>query len=118
MPYFPLALIRNIRAARKAARLTQEQLAEELGISALSYGKLERGYQPISLARLAQIADILDTTVYALLDGCVPGVSSVSTPPQKAAYSEETEKLLAACSPEGQRLIRDMLWLIVSDYDI
>ncbi len=118
MPYFPLALVRNIRAARKAARLTQEQIAEELGISTLSYGKLERGCRPISLERLAQIAEVLDVTVYELLDGAVPGAPPVSKMSPNVSHSEEIERLASACSPEGRRLIRDVAWLIASDYDV
>jgi len=118
MPYFPLILLRNIRAARKAARLTQEQMAEELGMSVLSYGKLERGCQSISLERLARIAEVLDVTVYELLDGAIPGAPPVSRLQPGISHSGEIEKLASACSPEGQRLIRDILWLIASDYDI
>ena len=36
----------NIRAARKAAGLTQEQIAEQLRMSQLHFGRLERGERP------------------------------------------------------------------------
>ena len=52
----------NIRRARRAQNLTQEQTAECLGISTLQFGRLERGDQKISLDQLARIADILHTS--------------------------------------------------------
>lgn len=58
---------RNIRAARKAAKLTQEQAAERIGISLLHYGRLERGQRNISLAHLIKTADALDVAVSSLL---------------------------------------------------
>ena len=49
----------NIRAARKAAGLTQEQVAERLRMSQLHFGRLERGERPASLEQLAQVAGVL-----------------------------------------------------------
>lgn len=118
MSFSPLPLLRNIRAARKQAMLTQEQMAEALGLTVLSYGMLERGERPISLKRLAQIADILHTTVYALLDGCVPGASPAQGLPGSASSIDELTDIIKGCSPEGRRLIRDIAWLIAGDYDL
>lgn len=44
---------------RKAQNLTQDDMAEKLGISKNGYGKIERGQSALSLERLAQIAQIL-----------------------------------------------------------
>ena len=46
----------NIRAARKEAGLTQEQIAERLKMSQLHFGRLERGERPASLEQIALIA--------------------------------------------------------------
>jgi len=61
----------NIRKARKAQRLTQEKTAELLGISALHYGRLERGDQKISLEQVAHIADVLEVFFDDLINDAV-----------------------------------------------
>ena len=65
------AIGRNIRTARMDMNLTQEDVAERLKISQLHFGRLERGDRPVSLEMLALIADILETPLSALLNGCV-----------------------------------------------
>ena len=61
----------NIRQARKAAQLTQEQTAEQIGISPLHYGRLERGERAVSIAQLTRIADVLRTSIHILLQDCI-----------------------------------------------
>ena len=61
----------NIRAARREAGLTQEQMAEKLKMSQLHFGRLERGERPASLEQLAQIAQALHVPLASLLNGCV-----------------------------------------------
>lgn len=61
----------NIRTARKAAHLTQEQAAEKAGISLLHFGRIERGEREPSIRLLTQIASALHTSTYALLQGCI-----------------------------------------------
>lgn len=57
----------NIRKIREAKRLTQEYLAEKLGISQNAYSKIELGYSQITLYRLFQITTVLDVEVIELL---------------------------------------------------
>ena len=59
------AIGRNIRAARTALDITQEEAADRLKISQLHFGRLERGERPISLEMLAQIASVLDVSLSA-----------------------------------------------------
>jgi len=61
----------NIKASRKTAHFTQEQIAEHLGISVLHYGRLERGERRPSIDQLAMISDILGTSIETLLHGCI-----------------------------------------------
>lgn len=63
---------KNIKAARKAMHLTQEQAAERIGITPLHFGRLERVVRRTSLDLLARIADCLNTTLPALLNGVQP----------------------------------------------
>ena len=61
----------NIRSARIAARLTQEQAAEKTGISTIHFGRIERGEREPTIKMLSQIASALHTSIYALLRGCI-----------------------------------------------
>ena len=61
----------NMRKARKAAHLTQEQAAEKIGLSALHYGRIERGQRQVSLKQLARIGTALGTSFEALLADCI-----------------------------------------------
>jgi len=58
---------RRIRAAREREGLTQEHLAETLGIGADTVSRYETAAIPVSIARLQQIADALNTDLTSLL---------------------------------------------------
>lgn len=57
----------RIRALRKAAKMTQEDLAEQVGISASFMGHLERGSRIASLETLVALCNVLDVTPEYLL---------------------------------------------------
>ena len=57
----------NIRALRKERRLTQEQLAEVLGVTAGAVYKWESGMSVPELNLIVELADFFDTSVDALL---------------------------------------------------
>ena len=61
----------NIRAARNAANLTQEEVAERINMSLLHYGRAERGTRCIPLHQLTRIAEELHVSVETLLRGCI-----------------------------------------------
>ncbi len=58
----------KIKLIREAKGLTQEQVAEKLGISPTAYGNVERGDNDPKLSRLQEISDVLGITVSELLD--------------------------------------------------
>ena len=62
-----MTLSENIRAARKQRRLTQEQLAEALGVTAGAVYKWESGLSVPELELLVEMADFFDSSVDALL---------------------------------------------------
>lgn len=62
-----LTLAENIRAFRKERRLTQDQLAEALGVTVGSVYKWESGQSIPELNMLVEIADFFDTSMDALL---------------------------------------------------
>lgn len=58
----------NIRSIRVLKNLSQEYLAESLGISQSAYGKLERGETKVTWEKLNKIAEILGTTPFQISD--------------------------------------------------
>ncbi|MGN0482962.1 MAG: helix-turn-helix transcriptional regulator [Lachnospiraceae bacterium] len=53
----------RIKALRKARNLTQEQVAEQIGVSRQKYARIESGANNITLEILTKIAGVLDVTV-------------------------------------------------------
>ena len=63
-----LNLSENIRAQRKAHALTQQQLADALGVTVGAVYKWEAGLSAPDLSLLVELADLFDTSVDVLLD--------------------------------------------------
>ena len=61
------AVATNIRNKREALNYTQEYLAAKLNISQNAYSKIELGYTKITVERLFQIAEILETNLIELI---------------------------------------------------
>lgn len=103
------AIGRNIRTARMDMNLTQEDVAERLKISQLHFGRLERGDRPVSLEMLALIADILETPLSALLNGCVVNdrfdLKPAGTP---ESLGHSIAVIANGCSPQAQRLMLEL----------
>ena len=72
MPVNNKAIGRNIRNARKAQGMTQEKLAECMGVSSAYIGKLERGERTANLDNLSELANILTVPIESLVQGSVP----------------------------------------------
>lgn len=58
---------KNIRSLRRAAELTQEELAAEVGVDMRYLGGIERGQENPSLAVIARIAKALGVSASSLL---------------------------------------------------
>lgn len=67
------ALSEHIRSLRKARGLTQEQLAEALGVTAGAVYKWESRLSLPELPMLVQLADFFDTSVDALIGYTIKG---------------------------------------------
>ena len=97
---------RNIRQARTAANLTQEQAAEKLKISQLHFGRLERGERPASLEQLANIARVLHVPTSELLSGCILEESFIEYADDNSyAFADAMRHLGAGVSPEARKLM-------------
>ena len=105
----------NIRAARKRAGLTQEQIAEKLKMSQLHFGRLERGARPASLEQLAFVAQTLHVPLSSLLNGSVMEEDFSVQPDDSAqALGESVSKLASGCSPAACRLMLTLCQAVAS----
>jgi transcriptional regulator with XRE-family HTH domain len=59
---------KRLRTARRAAGLTQKQLADRLEVESITVSRWERGVTSPSLPRLRRIAEITETTVGELVN--------------------------------------------------
>jgi transcriptional regulator with XRE-family HTH domain len=57
----------KIRGVRLMKNLTQENLADELGLSLLAYGDIERNKKDVTMKRIEQIAEKLGVSVKDIL---------------------------------------------------
>lgn len=90
------------RAARIALKLTQEDAAEQIGISAEFYARIERGNALPSVPTLARISTALGVSADMLL-----GQAAVREPEQVA--KQQPSRLSASSpsdAPEIRRLVR------------
>lgn len=53
----------RIKALRSAKNFTQEQVADQIGVSRQKYARIESGVNSITLDILSKVAEVLDVTV-------------------------------------------------------
>ena len=93
-----LMLAQNIRTQRKAHSLTQENLAEAIGVTVGAVSKWENGTTSPDLVTLMGLADLFGTSVDALLGYQLGGhtvqstVEELHTLQQKKEYQAGTAK--------------------------
>lgn len=87
----------RIKQYRRGQKITQEDLAEQLGVSVGYVSQVERGVTKISLDLLASIATILHCELAYFLDGVTLGQRSYL----EAALQEQIGKL----SPTQKQLL-------------
>jgi transcriptional regulator with XRE-family HTH domain len=66
--YCTMSIGNNIKKLRELKNLTQTYMSERLNMSLSGYSKIERDETDISLKRLKQIAEVLDTDYSTILD--------------------------------------------------
>lgn len=97
----------NIRRIRKARKLTQEEMALQLGISITAYRDLEKGSTAIINGNLLRIAELLDLPSEELVLGYRPSqADSTSLQEVHAEYSGRVATL--------ERRIKDLEKLVAS----
>jgi len=86
---------------RKAQELSQEQLAEQVGISTTHMSHIETGNTKLSLPVLVDLAAALHTTTDELLfDTCIS---------QKPLAVEDIRGVLDSCSPAQAKIISEII---------
>ena len=98
-----MTLGENIQAARKNKGLSQEALAEQVGVSRQALGKWEKDTALPSLDNLRALAAVLDVSVDALL-----GTAQPDGTPEPTLTLDNLRALLDARDIEKQR--RTRLW--------
>ena len=58
----------KIKFMRQAKELSQEQMAEKLGLSLNGYANIERGETDVASSRIQQIAEVLDSDFMELVN--------------------------------------------------
>ena len=69
----------NIRNFRKAANMTQKELATDMGVSVMTIQRYESGAATPTLDRINQLAEILGVTSEEILHGKVPTYNFVDS---------------------------------------
>jgi len=93
------AVGRLVRAGRRRAKLTQDDLAQRVGLTRTSLTNIERGKQKIQVHTLYAIAEVLGFPPAALL------------PPQAWMYTPEAieERLPESLLPEEREWVKRVL---------
>jgi transcriptional regulator with XRE-family HTH domain len=93
----------NIKAARKALRMSQDALAEAIGANRVTISKYENGGYLPSVPALERLADALHTTPEEL-SGRDPGIKKEA--PSVAGLRDGLIDLLVDLSPEEEAQLR------------
>ncbi|MGN0714787.1 MAG: helix-turn-helix domain-containing protein [Anaerovoracaceae bacterium] len=99
MNYFEIG--QRIRKKRKAAGLSQEELAEKIGISTTHMSHIETGNTKLSLLVFVSIANALSCRTDELLYDYEAA--------NKSAAAESILKTMESCTPQQLRVIEDVI---------
>ena len=101
------ALGPRIREARKTKSITQEQLAEKIGVTSVYISEIERGNKMPSIPVLISIVEALDISAdYLLRDNISSGKPYI--------YNEFTEKL-DKLTPKQRKAALDLLDVFIKN---
>lgn len=98
MNYYKIG--QKIRKYRKYCGLSQEQLAEQIGISVTHMSHIETGNTKLSLPVLVDLANALEVSVNDLLN---------ERPTDREATLNELAALLDSCTPQQLRVITSVV---------
>ena len=115
----------RIRARRKALGVSQEKLADELGLTFQQVQKYERGANRVSASKLWEIARVLQVEIAALFEGVIRegegryGVAEAAAPFTHDEHSspEATEitALMSRMDRNRRRMLVDLARTLAGD---
>lgn len=100
----PISFPALLKAARQRQGLTQQEIADALGVSPSAYCGYETGKRQPDLSRLAQLAALLSTSADALL-----GLPAQEAAPPLTPAEEDVLSRLRALDAHGRRMVRMVL---------
>jgi len=109
------AIGKRIRDLRRGQRITQQQMAERIGISDIHYGRIERGDRAVSLELLERIAETLDVQATELLIGAFPDLTAKQTT-KPDGFVQGVQEMMTGMTEKEKRLIFDFCYLIMADF--
>ena len=62
-------MCRRLRVLREGKKLTQQDVAQRLGISQAAYSRLEKGEVEIPLSKLIDLAELYSLSLVMLIEG-------------------------------------------------
>lgn len=102
----------RIAKMRKAKSLTQEGLAEQLGVSAQAVSKWENDQSCPDVMLLPRLASVLDTTTDVLLTGDAPAAARMVPEPMRKKIEEMTLRIYICTDGEEDVRISVPLMLL------
>ena len=94
---------KQVKIARINVGITQECLAEQLGVSSVHVSNIERGATKVGLSVLVDISKILRVSLDVLV------CNEIGTPYQRAILDNNVSDLLNDCTPKELLVIRDVI---------
>jgi transcriptional regulator with XRE-family HTH domain len=114
-------IARRVKQARVERGLSQEALAEKLGISLQQIHKYEAGRNRISATRLAAVSEALGKPLDEFFEGLDAEATQTSQEPRSADRGRECLELVRnfeqVNDPEKRRALVDFLRALGSDKD-
>lgn len=104
MNYFEIG--QRIRKYRKAMNLSQEELAEKIGISTTHMSHIETGNTKLSLPVLVSLASVLEVRT----DDLLSDAANIN----KSSMADEISELMNSCTSQQLKVIYDILKATIS----
>ena len=107
----------KIRQLREQHQLSQENMADKLGMSVTGYAKIERGEVRSNLPRLEQISEVFDMDICELLSYGETGKVYFNNSVTESTNSNNSNNFLFAVGNDNLEKAIQQLQLIISHKD-